>query len=79
MNDEERIIADYNEGSDEHPPEVVAGALIAYALESVASAIRALGNGNATTSMGAVEALSVHLRGGLDGIAAAVSQKSEES
>jgi hypothetical protein len=48
-------------------PEVGLG--LADAVEGVRKAILALGNGDACTDMGAIEAASGHLRGGLDGIA----------
>jgi len=56
------------------------GFAVAYALMRVASAQRSvayqlgqLGNGNASTEMGAIESLSVTLKDGLDGIASAIS------
>ena len=45
---------------------------VAIALNNVAYQIRSLGNGNAASPMGAIEALSVQIREGLDGIAASV-------
>jgi hypothetical protein len=45
---------------------------IAVALFSVARALRDLGNGNAVTHMGAIEAFSAHLGEKLDRIAEAI-------
>ncbi len=45
---------------------------IAIALTDVAYQIRSLGNGDAASPMGAIEALSVQIREGLDGIAMAM-------
>lgn len=51
------------------PVNIVDGLLaIAEGLNSVASAIRKLGNGNANTDMGAIEGLSVILKDGLENI-----------
>lgn len=53
------------------------GDKIADALLEVASALRALGNNNAATEMGAIEGLAKEVHGvseSLDGVAAAVQQ-----
>lgn len=42
--------------------------LLAQAQERTASAVRALGNGDAATSMGAIEALGMHLGEKLDSL-----------
>lgn len=55
----------------------VASALfyIGDSLQEVAKAIQALGIGNASTDMGAVEFLSVSIREGLERIASGISEK----
>jgi hypothetical protein len=48
---------------------------IADAIESLASAIRDLGNGNAATQMGAIENLAKELRDGLAAVASALEDR----
>ena len=48
---------------------------IAESLKSVAGALRDLGNGNAATQFGAIEALSIQIKEGLDGIASSVDAR----
>ena len=74
MTDAYEIVTEYRRDVETHAPEIVAGALIASSLESVASALRYLGNGDAGTSMGAIEALSVQLREGLNCIGDALDR-----
>jgi hypothetical protein len=52
-------------------------ALIAGALLNVAYQLRCLGNGNASTSMGAIEGLGVAVKEGLDGIASVIEMRGE--
>jgi len=50
---------------------------IARALDRIADQLKWLGNGDATTSMGAIEALGMHLGKSFDGIADAIERKGE--
>lgn len=51
---------------------------LADAVSDVAVALRYLGNGNAATEMGAIEALGAVMKEGLEGIASAISEKEIE-
>lgn len=51
---------------------------IAHSLDGVARAIRDLGNADATTPMGAIEALGLELKEGLGRVAAAIEDHTRE-
>ena len=50
---------------------------VADALQAIGTHLKYLGNGNAASQMGAIEALSVQIREGLDGMADAIRSRDE--
>lgn len=51
---------------------------IAEALESISTQLKYLGNGNASTSMGAIEGMAMQIKDGLETIGSAIHEISDE-
>lgn len=64
----------FGAGFSKKNPEIVVALLQAYATQRVAYQLRQLGNADASTPMGAIEGLGMHLGTALDGIASALNR-----
>lgn len=66
--------ADYNEEGSPQECTVAAVLCVADALYDIAAALRALGTGDAATTMGAIEAHAVMSKDSVSGVASALSE-----